>query len=512
MVGVPGTEERLALTEVEDRLRQLRGRFNLYSLQHNVYLFGTALALGAAVLIIAAFKLSSSFFAWIAWPLSLLLLGFLAYSVYRLQGEWANLVHTARRADQRMGLQERVSTLAAQLENGAIRKTPPSRLWPHLVADNTARLSDWEIKKVAPHRIPWSILPFLAAVLITGLIASNALLSPAAQDDPFTLDNMQRVAQDLPQRVNTLIDEKTSLLPPASENSGDSVALNQSGSQHAADANRTNQQSQNGQQNQPNLQINPTDGEAHISSDNSATQTLASLPKEVQESIRRALKGLQIAPNPQTQQSHSGSSDASAASSQLNQSNQSNQLALNPGQANNPHRQPDFSVETKDLPSGEQTQSGQSGQANNSKSGLGGQAGQAPAQGSGLQQLSQARLGRKNTRGSFKPKAPQMPGQNAGGLRGAGTGAGSGTDPNVLGQRANLGTNENTFQLSLDSTYELNRRGEGEPVMYEGELPPSKSRRNLSQQQSLDDTIRKAKIPPEYEAIVKRLFSRGESR
>jgi hypothetical protein len=105
-----------------------------------------------------------------------------------------------------------------------------------------------------------------------------------------------------------------------------------------------------------------------------------------------------------------------------------------------------------------------------------------------------------------------MPGQNAGGLRGAGTGAGSGTDPNVLGQRANLGTNENTFQLSLDSTYELNRRGEGEPVKYEGELPPSKSRRNLSQQQSLDDTIRKAKIPPEYEAIVKRLFSRGESR
>jgi hypothetical protein len=303
MVGVPGTEERLALTEVEDRLRQLRGRFNLYSLQHNVYLFGTALALGAAVFIIAAFKLSSSFFAWIAWPLSLLLLGFLAYSVYRLQGEWANLVHTARRADQRMGLQERVSTLAAQLENGAIRKTPPSRLWPHLVADNTARLSDWEIKKVAPHRIPWTVLPFLAAVLITGLIASNALLSPVAQDDPFTLDNMQRVAQDLPQRVNTLIDEKTSLLPPASENSGDSVALNQSGSQHAADANRTDQQSQNGQQNQPNLQINPTDGEAHISSDNSATQTLASLPKEVQESIRRALKGLQIAPNPQTQQS-----------------------------------------------------------------------------------------------------------------------------------------------------------------------------------------------------------------
>jgi hypothetical protein len=292
---------------------------------------------------------------------------------------------------------------------------------------------------------------------------------------------------------------------------------NQDGSQKTAAVEDQNQQSQNAQQNQHNLQIKPTDGEAQISSDNPAAQTLASLPKEVQESIRQALKGLQIPPNPQAQEPQSGSSDASADS---NQPNQSDQLALNPGQAKNPDGQPDFSLQTKGLPSGEQTQSaqsaqsasGQSGQANNSKSGPGGQAGQAPTQGSGLQQLSQARLGRKNARGSFKPKAPHMPGQSGGGAQGAGTGAGSGTDPNVLGQRATLGGSDNTFQLSLDSTYELTRGGEGEPVKYEGELPPSKSRRNLSQQQSLDDAIRKAKIPPEYEAIVKRLFSRGESR
>ena len=91
-------------------------------------------------------------------------------------------------------------------------------------------------------------------------------------------------------------------------------------------------------------------------------------------------------------------------------------------------------------------------------------------------------------------------------------GAGSGTDPNLFGDRASLGDSPQTFQLSLDSTYELTRGGDGEPVKYEGELPPSKSRRRLSQEQSLDDAIRKAKIPPEYEAIVKRLFSRGESR
>src|SRR5215471_7205319 len=46
MVGIPGTEERLALAEIEDRLRRVRARFNLYTVQHNFYGLGTALSLG----------------------------------------------------------------------------------------------------------------------------------------------------------------------------------------------------------------------------------------------------------------------------------------------------------------------------------------------------------------------------------------------------------------------------------------------------------------------------------
>ena len=37
-----------------------------------------------------------------------------------------------------------------------------------------------------------------------------------------------------------------------------------------------------------------------------------------------------------------------------------------------------------------------------------------------------------------------------------------------------------------------------------------KSTSQLNQNQALDDAIRNAQIPPEYEDIVKRLFSRGE--
>ena len=499
MVGVPGTEERLALAEVEDRLRRLRGRFNFYTFQHNIYLFGTALAFGAGALIIGAFKLSEQSFAWLAWPLAVILIAFLLYSLRRVAGEWTTLVTAARRADLKAGLQERVSTLAAQLQAGVIGDVPPSRLWPHLVADNTTRLADWEINKVAPRRIPWSVVPFLVALLLAALIAGNALLSPAAEDDPFTLDNMQRVAQDLPQRVEKLAEEQLSLIPRADNWGGSSIFSSED--QHQRTAAGTNQ-------NQPDQSL---EKDGPVETANPLAQTLASLPQELQQTIRESLQGLQIPPNPEPQDrtGQGGNQDAPFQP-------QPDQLALNTAQPlDKPEAQADFSVQADSVPPDGKTrpaaeQSGPAGDVSGAMSGA--QQNQVPAQGSGLQQLSQARLGRKNARGSFTPKAPQMPGQGGAGASGGGTGAGSGTDPNLFGAPANLAANSNTFDLSLDSTYELTRGGEGEPVKYEGELPPRKSRRSLSQQQSLDDAIRKAQIPPEYEAIVKHLFSGGGSR
>src|SRR5207249_11658061 len=131
------------------------------------------------------------------------------------------------------------------------------------------------------------------------------------------------------------------------------------------------------------------------------------------------------------------------------------------------------------------------------------------AQGSGIQHLDRARLERKNARGAFQPDSPQIPG--SGGEAGAGgPGAGSGTDPRLFGNQANLGSGTNTFQLALDAAPE---RGRGSEVEDKDEGGISeKSGKTLSQRQSLDDAIRKAQIPPEYEEIVKRLFSRGESQ
>ena len=473
MVGAPGTHERLALADIEDRLRRLRGRLNRYTFQHRVYIFGTALALVSCVLIVCAYKLelASPLFAWVSWPLGLGLLGLLCVSLRRGVRDWTDMVRAARRADQRAGLQERVSTLAAQLQAGV---APPSRLWPHLLAENTARLADWDLPKVAPRRIPWTSLPFVAALGVLSLTSLIPPLSSQQQDDPFSLVNMQQLAQNLPERMEKLIDEKMSLIPPASENWGGSSMFPQHDTPAATG------------QDQPMAM----DGDTT----NPALQTLASLSDELQQSIRDTLHGLSIPPTP----------DPSAQSEAPSAPPLPEHVDLDALQAAlTPKDQADYSIQGTDRPQG--------GRTREASDAVGPASAQTPTQGSGLQQLSQARLDRKNARGSFQPQTPQMPGSgdSAGG---AGMGAGSGTDPNLFGDRASPGDSPQTFQLSLDSTYELTRGGDGEPVKYEGELPPSKSRRRLSQEQSLDDAIRKAKIPPEYEAIVKRLFSRGESR
>ncbi|MBI3302551.1 MAG: hypothetical protein HYZ72_10830 [Deltaproteobacteria bacterium] len=475
MVGIPGTEERLALAEVEDRLRRVRARFNLYTLQHNFYSLGTALSLGVALLVVGAFTLSPWLFTLTAWPLLALLAFLLLLFLRRGVAGWTDLNAAARRIDTLAGLKERLSTLVAQLTAGVIGKPPPSRLWPHLLADNTARLSDWEVQKVAPSRVPWSVLPFLAAFLLALFVASVPLLSPSSESDPFSLANLGTVLSELPERVSQLAEEKLSLLPNPPDQWGGSSIFNDHGAGSG----------------QANGKGNEAQGEGR----GQEARSLASLPEELQKAIRQALQGLQDKDLDKKEQGTTPSPH--------------DRLALRPSDE---QKKPDFAVEGKNLPKGKEQQSSARGQGGDGKdgppSGAGGNM-QAPAQGSGIQHLDRARLDRKNARGAFQPDSPQVPG--SGGESGeGGPGAGSGTDPRLFGNQANLSGGPHTFQLALDATHE---RGTGNEVEEKDEGGIiEKSGKSLSQRQSLDDAIRKAQIPPEYEEIVKRLFSRGESQ
>ena len=476
MVGIPGTEERLALAEVEDRLRRIRARFNLYTLQHNFYSLGTALTLGTALLIVGAFTLSPLLFTLAAWPLLALLAFLLLLFLRRGVAGWLDLNAAARRIDAQTGLKERLSTLVAQLTAGAIGKPSPSRLWPYLVEDNTTRLPNWEIKKVAPRRIPWSCLPFLAALLFALLVASVPLLSPSSESAPFSLANLETVLSEFPERAGQLLDQQLSLLPDTPDHWGGSSMFNDSDAGGGQASGQNNQAQGEGREQE--------------------ARSLASLPEELQKAIRQALHGLQ-------------DQDRDQAENQGTSPPPRDRLALRPS---NEQKTADFAIEGRSLPKGTDRQAAAHGQPGEGKdgspSGSGGGT-QSLAQGSGIQHLDRARLERKNARGAFQPDSPQIPG--SGSEAGAGgPGAGSGTDPRLFGNQANLGSGTNTFQLALDAAPERGRGSEVEDKDEGGMI--EKSGKNLSQRQSLDDAIRKAQIPPEYEEIVKRLFSRGESQ
>jgi hypothetical protein len=258
-----------------------------------------------------------------------------------------------------------------------------------------------------------------------------------------------------------------------------------------------------GNEKPPGLQVDKNAPEG-LDAQQGETRSLASLPEELQKAIRQALKGLDVK-DPEKKEEGNVPPDP-------------NQLALHsPDDASS--KTPSLTAEGKNPSQGKEQQGmgragdrgDNKGKGNNTPSSHGGMA-QPPAQGSGMQQLDQARLDRKNARGQFQPDSPQIPGRGDAAGEG-GTGAGSGTDPRLYGNPTDLGGGAHTFQLALDATHErvASTDPRDEEEKYEGGVI-DKSTKNLSQKQSMDDAIRKAQVPPEYEEIVKRLFSRGESQ
>lgn len=487
MAVPPGTEERTALVEIEARLHKLQTRFNLYTAQHQLYRVGAVLALGVAVSTVLAFSVSSFWFSAAAWPL-FGVAGVICFRLLRQAvSDWTDLNSAARRVDVQVGLKQRLATLAAQTAAGVPYTRPATRLWAHLVHDNLRRLSQWEVKRVAPSRIPLSLLPFLAAILLACAVASIPLLSPASEPVPFSLTNIGRVTSELPERAGQLVDERLFPDPPNERGRSDQPValtdtppLSQHPLRHVDDHNA------------------PDQSEASKSLGRELRE-LASLPADIQQALREALQGLpesqdaqaeeNMVPDEQADEANLASSDDLGLENRL----VSQELAGEAGRAR---------------------QAGENGAEGDGDASLQGNAGrfQKSAQalrGSGLHRLRQARLAPRDAARALRSGNPQRA-SRAGSAGTGGMGAGTGTDPQLYGNPAKFGGNDQTFSLSLDASFEKSRTG-NEVVKDEGGGVISKSTSQLNETQAFDDAIRNAQIPPEYEDIIKHLFSRGET-
>ena len=105
----------------------------------------------------------------------------------------------------------------------------------------------------------------------------------------------------------------------------------------------------------------------------------------------------------------------------------------------------------------------------------------------------------------LKVLGPRPKGKEGGGSSGGGPGAGAGSAAGGLyGDKAGEARPDGIFALDLDA-----ERGDGgdEGDGSEGDRPASP----LANEQRIDDAVRRAQVPADYEKIVQRLFSRGDA-
>jgi len=131
-----------------------------------------------------------------------------------------------------------------------------------------------------------------------------------------------------------------------------------------------------------------------------------------------------------------------------------------------------------------------------------GQAGPPPIHGDAPKALGGIESGRPRnaTSTSRAPATKNSPSSGSGG-----SGAGSGGDKDGLfGERQEPGKATGSFALNLDAMRSGESAKEGED-----DSPSAPPASRLAEDQRLDDAVRRAQVPVEYEAIVQRLFNRG---
>jgi len=455
----------LGFEEIEDRLRILRRRLNSFAAQHAGYVAGSISAFALTLVIVAALHGSPSVFQATLWLAVAAVLAATASGIVILRRRWCDTRGVAALADQRGRLQDRILTVLAARE-----QRPPSRLASLLLADTLALGARWEPRIIMPRRVPRSLYLLLAALTALG---STAFLPRPAPHPAIAA----------PGGVKGQIVESQQAAGAAASRAQLDAQQNSQASQSGADEAQmvSGSQEEQGSGSQGGmLPMAPGTDHGELSGQGTAGSPMA---KQLQHLIRQAF-GAEKTGAPQ-------------------------QLALSEPPIQSPDRGQGSADRRGESTDDKPSSPGKDGQQNNQRASNDNQAngaGAPPKPGS-------PGRGEANKPGERGAKE----GQASDSAKGSGAGVGHGGGDllgGARGQAMPVAAEPKTFKVTLTSFLQglavkpaPQRRPRSGKVPDQGFAAVSPRPAALSEKQEADDLLRKTEIPPEYEEIVRRVFS-----
>ena len=436
----------LGLAEVEQRLRILRRRLNWVTAQQSTYLGASFVTLLLSAVIVVGLRASASTFRIAACAGALLLVIVAVTCLAYARRRWLDLQETARVVDGRAQLTDRLATLVD------LRLRPrPSRLAPVLVAQALALGRQWQARQIAPRRIPRSILMFIASLLA---LAGTALIE-------------RRSVPPLPPTAATTAIELSSAAASGAQRDSAVQAPGQPGTAGtlqpptalipAGDLSGRALGAQAGKDQSPSA--SPSSADA---------MTGSSLADRLQHTIRRAFHG--DTPEQRTRFAAGPGNDSPSDSTTSADRNPSHDRG----------DQPDRTASKKADSPGQQ------------------------------KDLGHPTGGGRGTQAQAESNAPQN-------FQGSSPRAGEGSspqgllDPNAPGVVAGQG-GAKRFKLAITSFLHAAPEQAERPRAgaWAGAAGGAGSDVALNNRQLADDALRKTEVPPEYEDLVRRVYSRAE--
>ena len=442
----------LGLAEVEERLRLVQRRLNTFTAAQAVCVGLSVTIFTIAAVLILGLRGSAAAFRCAAWAgLLVSLVTLVGCSLFAAR-RWLDVAATAQLADRRGNLTDRLATLID------LRTRPrPSRLAPILVAQVLALGAKWEPQRLVPRRFPRALFALVAALLLLG--STPLLAPPPPPPAPASLHGATTAPLDASAEAPTSATQlqNTGSQPDAAGSGTDApqFSVRVAGANDAASA---------------GLDDTETSPDPHES-------LVGALPDQLRQAIRNAFH---LNDSPAQRQQAAAERNGSAGRASSDQSG----------------RQPDPHAARGQGDHGDDTE---------------------PPAADALRQPANA-----STHGQQMAQQPSDPAATDPPSGGAAPGAGSGSNPSgVMGQAVGARVAPNapkSYQLAIGSLLH--------GVDRQGAPPRRRSQRTgtvsdiaesnheplpLSDRQLKDDALHKANVPPEYEDLVRRVYSsRGD--